>query len=79
MSIKYNDSLHHLKPVKGQTKSWLTLFKMVDVDDSGSIAFDELVNITRNLLKLSKAEMLCSLVVELRCIDERRASGARQE
>ena len=57
MSIKYNDSLEHLKPAKGQTKSWLTLFKMVDVDDSGSISFDELVAITRNLLKLSKAEM----------------------
>ena len=57
LSTKFNEGLDNLKPAKNQTKSWLTLFKLADVDGSGNISYDELLSLIRNHLKLSKEDL----------------------
>ena len=57
LSTKFTKGLDNLKPAKNQTKSWLTLFKLADVDGSGNISYDELLSLIRNHLKLSKEDL----------------------
>jgi len=57
MSAAFNSQLKFIVPGKGATRTWLTLFKAVDVDNSGLITYDEFVIVVRQKLKLSKTDM----------------------
>ena len=46
-----------LVPGKDRARTWLTLFKAVDVDDSGLIVFDEMLTVVRKQLKLTSEEL----------------------
>jgi len=57
LSIKFNQRLMYMLPGKERARSWLTLFKEIDVDDSGLITYDELADAVRVRLKLSKSDL----------------------
>ena len=54
MSALFNRRLEYIIPGAGRTRSWVTLFRAVDNDDSGNITYDELEIVVRKNLKLPK-------------------------
>jgi len=57
LSAKLNARLAHMLPGKDRARSWLTLFKEIDVDGSGLITYDELVSVIRTKLKVPRADL----------------------
>ena len=57
ISVKFNARLDYIVPGKGATRTWLTLFKAVDIDGSGCITYDELHGMVRQKLKLTKPDL----------------------
>ena len=57
LSVTFNKRLEYMLPGKERARSWLTLFKEVDVDGSGLITYDELSTVVREKLKISKGNL----------------------
>ena len=47
MSHQFNARLEVVMPGKDRARSWYTLFKEIDDDESGLITYDELIKVSR--------------------------------
>lgn len=67
ISVRFNGRLEYMLPGRERARSWLTLFKEVDVDGSGLITYDELVMVVREKLKITKTDLTSVQVKALWC------------